>query len=141
MEPQGQRPELWDLYNTRLNEGWTLRVFPLSNWTEPDIWQYIEQESIPIVPLYFAKHRPVVRRNGMLLLVDDDRMKLEPGEAPEQRLVRFRTLGCYPLTAAVESSAATLPEIVAETLAARTSEYGRTNSPNVSSNRPKLTGA
>jgi sulfate adenylyltransferase subunit 2 len=121
-DPKSQRPELWDLYNTSLNEGSSLRVFPLSNWTEADIWQYIERERIPIVPLYFAKPRPVVRRNGLLIMVDDQRLKLQPGETAETRMVRFRTLGCYPLTAAIESPATTLQEIVAETLGARTSE-------------------
>jgi sulfate adenylyltransferase subunit 2 len=121
-DPKAQRPELWDIYNTALNEGCTLRVFPLSNWTEADVWQYIGQESIPIVPLYFAKPRPVVERNGQWLLVDDERMRLQPGEKPQVRTVRFRTLGCYPLTAAIESRAASVREIVAETLAARTSE-------------------
>ena len=121
-DPKSQRPELWDVYNTGLNEGWSLRVFPLSNWTEADIWQYIEQERIAIVPLYFAKPRPVVRRDGLLIMVDDERLKPRPGETLETRLVRFRTLGCYPLTAAIESSAATLADIVAETLGARSSE-------------------
>jgi sulfate adenylyltransferase subunit 2 len=121
-EPKAQRPELWNLYNTRINPGESIRVFPLSNWTEADIWGYIQQEQIPIVPLYFAAPRPVVKRYGQWIMVDDQRLPLEPGEAPEVRLVRFRTLGCYPLTAAVESSAATLAEIVAETLGATTSE-------------------
>jgi sulfate adenylyltransferase subunit 2 len=122
-DPKAQRPELWDLYNTALNnDGSSLRVFPLSNWTEADVWQYIEQEGIPIVPLYFAKPRPVVRRDGLLIMVDDQRLKLRPGETVETRLVRFRTLGCYPLTAAIESSATTVSEIVAETLGARSSE-------------------
>ena len=121
-EPKAQRPELWNLYNTRINPGESIRVFPLSNWTEADIWGYIQQEQIPIVPLYFAAPRPVVKRYGQWIMVDDQRLPLEPGEAPEVRLVRFRTLGCYPLTAAVESSAATLAEIVAETLVATTSE-------------------
>jgi sulfate adenylyltransferase subunit 2 len=121
-DPKSQRPELWDLYNTALNESCSLRVFPLSNWTEADIWQYIEQERIPIVPLYFAEPRPVVRRNGLLIMVDDERLKLQPGEKVETKVVRFRTLGCYPLTAAIESTATTLQEIVAETLGARTSE-------------------
>src|SRR5438105_8072402 len=107
-DPKAQRPELWDIYNASLNEGWSLRVFPLSNWTEADVWQYIEQERIPIVPLYFSKPRPVVRRNGLRIMLDDDRLKLEPGEKPETKRVRFRTLGCYPLTAAVESNAATV---------------------------------
>ena len=121
-EPKAQRPELWNLYNTRINTGESIRVFPLSNWTEADIWGYIRQEQIPIVPLYFAAARPVVQRHGQWIMVDDDRLPLEPGEAPQLRLVRFRTLGCYPLTAAVESTAATLDEIVAETLGATTSE-------------------
>jgi sulfate adenylyltransferase subunit 2 len=121
-EPKAQRPELWNLYNTRIHPGESIRVFPLSNWTEADIWGYIEHEQIPIVPLYFAARRPVVKRYGQWIMVDDHRLPLEPGEAPEMRLVRFRTLGCYPLTAAVESSATTLAEIVAETLGATTSE-------------------
>jgi sulfate adenylyltransferase subunit 2 len=120
--PKMQRPELWNLYNARINAGESIRVFPLSNWTEADIWAYIKRENIPIVPLYFAKPRPCVRRNGQLLMVDDDRFPLLPAEQPEMLLVRFRTLGCYPLTAAVESTATTLEEIVNETLAARTSE-------------------
>jgi sulfate adenylyltransferase subunit 2 len=121
-DPKNQRPELWRVYNTRINPGESIRVFPLSNWTELDIWQYIMMEKIPIVPLYFAKSRPVVAREGGLLMVDDERMKLRPGEAVEQRLVRFRTLGCYPLTGAIESPAATLEEIVTEMFTARTSE-------------------
>ena len=121
-EPKNQRPELWSLYNTRLNPGQTLRVFPLSNWTEADIWQYIAQEGIPLVPLYLAKERPVVRRDGQWIMVDDERLPLAPGEVPEMRRVRFRTLGCYPLTAAVESDADTLEAVIAETLAARSSE-------------------
>jgi len=121
-EPKAQRPELWNLYNTRIHPGESIRVFPLSNWTEADIWGYIQQEQIPIVPLYFAAPRPVVQRYGQWIMVDDHRLPLEPGEAPELRVVRFRTLGCYPLTAAVESSAVTLTEIVAETLGATTSE-------------------
>jgi sulfate adenylyltransferase subunit 2 len=121
-DPKLQRPELWNLYNTRLNPGETIRVFPLSNWTESDIWSYIEQESIPIVPLYYAAMRPVVRRSGQWLMVDDERFPLRPGEVPEMRMVRFRTLGCYPLSAAVESTAVTIQDIVRETLAARTSE-------------------
>lgn len=121
-DPKAQRPELWNLYNTRINEGETIRVFPLSNWTEADIWQYIASESIPIVPLYFAKERPVVRRGNQWLMVDDDRLPLEPGEKPEMRMVRFRTLGCYPLTAAMESNADTLEKIIEETLSARSSE-------------------
>lgn len=121
-DPKAQRPELWNLYNTRINPGETIRVFPLSNWTEADIWQYISSENIPIVPLYFAKPRPVVRRSGQWLMVDDERLPLELGETPEMRLVRFRTLGCYPLTAAMESEADTLEKIIEETLSARSSE-------------------
>lgn len=125
-DPKAQRPELWNLYNTRVHDGETIRVFPLSNWTEADIWQYIRQEAIPIVPLYFAAPRPVVKRSGMWIMVDDERMPLNPGEVPEVRMVRFRTLGCYPLTAAVESNAATLDAIIDETLAAKSSErHGR----------------
>ncbi len=121
-DPKNQRPELWQLYNTRMNRGESLRVFPLSNWTELDIWQYIYLENIPIVPLYFAKERPVVDRDGQLIMVDDERMPLLPGEEPEMRVVRFRTLGCYPLTGAVESPAATLPEIIQEMLLTTSSE-------------------
>jgi sulfate adenylyltransferase subunit 2 len=121
-EPKAQRPELWNLYNTRINPGETIRVFPLSNWTEADIWAYIRQENIPIVPLYFAANRPVVKRCGQWIMVDDNRLPLEPGEKPDIRMVRFRTLGCYPLTAAIESTAMTLDEIVTETLAATSSE-------------------
>ncbi|WP_445679602.1 sulfate adenylyltransferase subunit CysD [Radicibacter daui] len=121
-DPKMQRPELWNVYNGRINKGESIRVFPLSNWTELDIWQYIMQENIPVVPLYFAKPRPVVERDGALIMVDDERMPLKPGEAPQMRTVRFRTLGCYPLTGAVESEAETLPEIVREMLLARTSE-------------------
>jgi sulfate adenylyltransferase subunit 2 len=121
-DPKNQRPELWRLYNARIRKGETIRVFPLSNWTELDIWQYIMRESIPIVPLYFAKERPVVRRDGALIMRDDARMKLRPGEQSEMRLVRFRTLGCYPLTGAIESSATTIEDIVAEMLRATTSE-------------------
>jgi len=125
-DPKSQRPELWRLYNLRKKRGENIRVFPLSNWTELDIWLYILQQSIPVVPLYFAAERPVVRRNGTLIVVDDDRMRLQPGEQPESKRVRFRTLGCYPLTGAVESNASTLLEIVAEMFAARTSErHGR----------------
>ena len=123
-DPKNQRPELWRLYNTRVNERESMRVFPLSNWTELDIWAYILREQIDIVPLYFAAERPVVERDGQLIMVDDDRMRLNPGETPEQRRVRFRTLGCYPLTGAIESTATTLEEIVAEMIAARTSERG-----------------
>ncbi len=121
-DPKNQRPELWRVYNTRVNKGESIRVFPLSNWTELDVWQYILAENIPIVPLYFAKKRPVVERDGTLIMVDDARMKLLDGEAVEERLVRFRTLGCYPLTGAIESSADTLEAIVTEMLTARTSE-------------------
>jgi sulfate adenylyltransferase subunit 2 len=121
-DPKIQRPELWNLYNARINPGESIRVFPISNWTESDIWAYIEQENIPIVPLYFAKPRPCVRRNGQILMVDDDRFPLNNGEKPELVTVRFRTLGCYPLTAAVDSTADTVAAIVHETLAARTSE-------------------
>ncbi len=121
-DPKNQRPELWKLYNTRRAKGESLRVFPLSNWTELDIWQYIHAEHIPIVPLYFAAERPVVERDGALIMVDDERMRLEPGEAPQMRKVRFRTLGCYPLTGAVESDADTLSKIIREMLLATTSE-------------------
>jgi sulfate adenylyltransferase subunit 2 len=121
-DPKSQRPELWNLYNTRVHKGESIRVFPLSNWTELDIWEYILAENIPIVPLYFAARRPVIERGGTLIMKDDDRMKLLPGERIEDRLVRFRTLGCYPLTGAIESDAATLEDIVAEMLTARTSE-------------------
>ena len=121
-DPKMQRPELWNLYNTRKNRGESMRVFPLSNWTELDVWQYIYQEQIPVVPLYFAAVRPVVQREGMILLVDDDRFRLLPGERIEARQVRFRTLGCYPLTGAVESSAASLPEIILELVNATRSE-------------------
>ena len=121
-DPKNQRPELWRVYNTRINKGESIRVFPLSNWTELDIWQYILAENIPIVPLYFAKKRPVVDRAGTLIMRDDERMKLMPGEVAEERLVRFRTLGCYPLTGAIESSADTLEAIVTEMFTARTSE-------------------
>ena len=121
-DPKAQRPELWNLYNTRLHAGESLRVSPLSNWSEPDIWCYIAAERIPIVPLYYAAERPVVERDGQWIMVDDDRMPLLPGEVPQLRRVRFRTLGCYPLTAAVESDADTLDAIIAETLAAKRSE-------------------
>lgn len=121
-EPRSQRPELWRLFNTRIKPGESMRVFPLSNWTELDIWLYIRAEQIPVVPLYFAAERPVVVREGALIVVDDDRLPLAEGEAPEFRRVRFRTLGCYPLTGAIESAAASLDDIVAEMLAARTSE-------------------
>ena len=121
-DPKNQRPELWKLYNARKHKGESIRVFPLSNWTELDIWQYIFRENIPIVPLYFAKPRPVVKRDGALIMVDDDRMPLEDGEKPAMKKVRFRTLGCYPLTGAIESDAETLPAIIQEMLIARTSE-------------------
>jgi sulfate adenylyltransferase subunit 2 len=121
-DPKNQRPELWNLYNARIRKGESIRAFPLSNWTETDIWQYLLKEEIPIVPLYLAADRPVVRRDDQWIMVDDDRMPLQPGETPEMRKVRFRTLGCYPLTAAVESSAATLPEVLHEMLSVRTSE-------------------
>jgi sulfate adenylyltransferase subunit 2 len=121
-DPKNQRPELWNLYNGKLNKGENIRVFPLSNWTELDVWLYIHLENIPIVPLYFAKPRPVVRRDGAWLMVDDDRMPLEPGEKPIEKTVRFRTLGCYPLTGADVSNAVTLPEIIGEMLATRHSE-------------------
>jgi sulfate adenylyltransferase subunit 2 len=121
-DPKSQRPELWRVYNTRINKGESIRVFPLSNWTELDIWQYILAENIPIVPLYFAKKRPVVERAGTLIMQDDDRMKLLPGETVQEKLVRFRTLGCYPLTGAIESDADTLEKIVTEMFTARTSE-------------------
>jgi sulfate adenylyltransferase subunit 2 len=121
-DPKNQRPELWNLYNTRVGKGESIRVFPLSNWTELDVWQYIHLEKIPIVPLYFAKERPVVRRNGAWIMVDDDRLKFEAGETPQMECVRFRTLGCYPLSGAVESAATTLPQIIQEMLLTRTSE-------------------
>src|SRR5882724_687194 len=123
-DPKNQRPELWSLYNTRVHEGESMRVFPLSNWTELDIWAYILREKIPIVPLYYAAERPIVHRNGQLIMVDDDRLPLKDGERPEEMLVRFRTLGCYPLTGAIESNATSLEAIVAEMIAARTSERG-----------------
>jgi sulfate adenylyltransferase subunit 2 len=121
-DPRHQRPELWHLFNTRLRPGESMRVFPISNWTELDVWQYIVAEGIEIVPLYFAKERPVVRRGGVWIMVDDDRLPLDPGETPEMRRVRFRTLGCYPLSGAIESSAATTQEIVDELQQARQSE-------------------
>jgi sulfate adenylyltransferase subunit 2 len=121
-DPKNQRPELWNLYNSRKARGESIRVFPLSNWTELDIWQYIHLEKIPIVPLYLAAPRPTVEREGLLLMVDDERFRLRPGEAPVMRSIRFRTLGCYPLTGAVESSAVTLPEIIREMLLTTTSE-------------------
>lgn len=121
-DPKNQKPEMWKLYNTRINKGESMRVFPLSNWTEKDIWQYIQRENIDIVPLYFAKERPVVERDGNIVMVDDDRMKLEPNEEVVMKKVRFRTLGCYPLTGGVESVAETLDEIIEETLGATSSE-------------------
>jgi len=121
-DPKNQRPELWSLYNTRKNKGESIRVFPLSNWTELDIWQYIYLENIEIVPLYLSEMRPTVERDGMLVMVDDERFQLEPGEVPVQRSIRFRTLGCYPLTGAVESTAKTLPEVIQEMLLTTTSE-------------------
>ena len=121
-DPKNQRPELWDIYNTRIHKGESMRVFPLSNWTELDIWQYIYKEEIPIVPLYYAKERPVVERDGVLIKVDDERMPLEEGEEAQMKMVRFRTLGCYPLTGAVESNAASLQEIIQEMLLTTSSE-------------------
>jgi sulfate adenylyltransferase subunit 2 len=121
-DPKNQRPEMWKLYNTEINQGESTRVFPISNWTEKDIWQYIQRENIPIVPLYFAAERPVVRRGDNLIMVDDDRMRLKPGEKPEMKKVRFRTLGCYPLTGAIESEADTLDKIIEETLSSVESE-------------------
>jgi len=121
-DPKNQRPELWNLYNGKVNKGESIRVFPLSNWTELDIWQYIYLENIDIVPLYLAAKRPVVERDGTLIMVDDDRMPMAPGETPKMKMVRFRTLGCYPLTGAVESDATTLPEIIQEMLLTKTSE-------------------
>ncbi len=121
-DPKNQRPELWRMFNGRVHKGESIRVFPLSNWTELDIWQYILAENIPVVPLYFAKERPVVERDGALIMVDDDRMPLNPGEKPQMRQIRFRTLGCYPLTGAIESDATTLDDIVRETLTATYSE-------------------
>lgn len=121
-DPKSQRPELWNVYNTRINKGESIRVFPLSNWTELDIWQYIHLEKIPIVPLYYSAMRPVVERDGVLILVDDERLPLNEGEVPVEKMVRFRTLGCYPLTGAVESEATTLPDIIQEMLLTTTSE-------------------
>ncbi len=121
-EPRRQRPELWSLFNGRVDQGESMRVFPLSNWTELDVWNYVLEERIPVVPLYFAAERPVIERNGMLLMVDDERMRLRPGEVPKPRRVRFRTLGCYPLSGAVESNASTLEQVIAEMSAARVSE-------------------
>ncbi|MCY7270476.1 MAG: sulfate adenylyltransferase subunit CysD [Sphingomonas bacterium] len=121
-DPKNQRPELWNLYNARIAKGESIRVFPLSNWTELDVWRYIEREGIPVVPLYFAAARPTVIRNGMILMVDDDRFRLADGEVPVERTIRFRTLGCYPLTGGVESEATTLPQIIAEMRASTSSE-------------------
>ncbi len=121
-DPKNQRPELWSLYNGRVDQGETIRVFPLSNWTELDVWQYLWLENVPVVPLYFAAERPVVERSGMLVMVDDERMRLKPGETPVMKRVRFRTLGCYPLSGAIESNATTLPEIIEEMLLATSSE-------------------
>jgi len=121
-DPRNQRPELWNLFNTRIRQGETMRVFAMSNWTELDVWEYIMLEKIPVVPLYFAKQRPVVQRNGTLILVDDDRLPLEPNERPELKTIRFRTLGCYPLSGAIESNATTIEEIVAEMQVAKVSE-------------------
>jgi sulfate adenylyltransferase subunit 2 len=121
-DPKRQRPELWQIYNARHNKGESIRIFPLSNWTELDVWQYIYREDIPIVPLYLAKPRPVVERDGSLIMVDDERMPLAPGERPAMKRVRFRTLGCYPLTGAIESAADTLPAVIQEMLLATTSE-------------------
>ena len=121
-DPKNQRPEMWKLFNTKINKGESMRVFPISNWTETDIWQYIKRENIDIVPLYFAAERPVVERDGNLIMVDDERFRLEEGETVENKLVRFRTLGCYPLTGGIESNATTLDEIIEETLSAVSSE-------------------
>jgi sulfate adenylyltransferase subunit 2 len=121
-DPKNQRPELWNIFNARVRKGESLRAFPLSNWTELDVWEYIQQEEIPVVPLYFAKERPIVERDGMLVMVDDHRLSLRPDEKPVLRSVRFRTLGCYPLTGAIESTASTLPEIIQEMSHSRTSE-------------------
>ena len=121
-DPKNQRPEMWKLYNTKINKGESIRIFPISNWTEKDIWQYIKRENIPIVPLYFAKERPVVKRDGNLIMVDDERMRLLQNEKPEIKKVRFRTLGCYPLTGGIESDADTLDAVICETLSAATSE-------------------
>ena len=124
-DPKNQRPELWSLYNGRINKGESIRVFPLSNWTELDVWQYVHLEKIPVVPLYFAKPRPVVDRDGALIMVDDERMRLNPGEQPRMETVRFRTLGCYPLSGAVQSTAVSVQEIIQEMLLTHTSEIGR----------------
>jgi sulfate adenylyltransferase subunit 2 len=121
-DPKNQRPELWNIYNARKNQGESMRVFPLSNWTELDVWQYIHLEKIPVVPLYLSALRPVVERDGVLIMVDDDRLPMKPGEEPMMKMVRFRTLGCYPLTGAVESEADTLPRVIQEMLLTNTSE-------------------
>lgn len=121
-DPKNQRPELWNLYNARVNKGESIRVFPISNWTELDVWQYIHLEKIPIVPLYFAAKRPVIERDGIMIMIDDERLKLRPDEQPIEKVIRFRTLGCYPLTGAVRSDATTLPQIIQEMLLATTSE-------------------
>jgi sulfate adenylyltransferase subunit 2 len=121
-DPKNQRPELWNVFNTRIGKGESIRVFPLSNWTELDVWLYLHRENVPVVPLYFAKERPIVHRNGALIMVDDERLPLEPGEVPQMRRVRFRTLGCYPLTGAVDSNATNLTEIIEEMLRTRSSE-------------------
>jgi len=142
-DPKNQRPELWNIYNARKHKGESIRCFPISNWTELDIWQYIHLEKIPIVPLYYSAKRPVVERDGVLILVDDDRLPLAEGEVPMQKMVRFRTLGCYPLTGAVESEAATLPEIIQEMLLTTTSErQGRVidNDSNASMEQKKQEG-
>lgn len=142
-DPKQQRPEFWNVYNTHIRQGESVRAFPLSNWTELDVWHYIRQENIPVVPLYFAKDRPVVERDGALIMVDDERFTLREGEQVQQRMVRFRTLGCYPLTGAIESTAATLDEIIDEMVASRTSErQGRVidQDPTASMERKKLEG-
>ena len=142
-DPKRQRPELWSLYNARVRKGESVRAFPLSNWTELDVWLYIFREKIPVVPLYFAAPRPVVERDGALILVDDERLPLRPGETPQLRNVRFRTLGCYPLTGAIESQADTLEKIIAEMLVATSSErQGRVidQDPTASMEKKKLEG-
>jgi sulfate adenylyltransferase subunit 2 len=142
-DPKNQRPELWNLYNTRIHAGESVRVFPISNWTELDVWLYIYRENIPVVPLYLAADRPVIEREGALIMVDDDRMPLAAGEKPRQRRVRFRTLGCWPLTGAIESDADTLEKVIAEMLVARSSErQGRVidQDPSASMEKKKLEG-
>jgi sulfate adenylyltransferase subunit 2 len=142
-DPKQQRPELWNLYNTSIHKGESVRVFPLSNWTELDVWQYVRHEQIPVVPLYFAKERPVVERDGALIMLDDDRLTLHEGEKIEKRMVRFRTLGCYPLTGAVQSTASTLDEIIEEMIQSRSSErQGRVidHDPSASMERKKQEG-